>query len=104
MLVIKKDGSRQMFDSEKIKKGVIKACEKRPVPIKNIEELANNIEKKIFNSLKQEITTNEIGEMVMQGLKDMDDVAYVRFASVYRQFKDLNTFVEELNKMLAERK
>ena len=69
MLVIKKDGSRQMFDSEKIKKGVIKACEKRPVPIKNIEELANNIEKKIFNSLKQEITTTEIGEMVMQGFK-----------------------------------
>lgn len=103
MLVVKKDGSRQMFDSEKIKKGIIKACEKRPVPLKSIEELANNIEKKIFNSLKQEITTIEIGEMVMQGLKELDDVAYVRFASVYRQFKDLNTFLEELNKMLAER-
>ena len=103
LLVIKKDGSRQIFDLEKIKKGIIKACEKRPVPLKNIEELANNIEKKIFNSLKQEITTTEIGELVMQGLKDLDDVAYVRFASVYRQFKDLNTFLEELNKMLAER-
>lgn len=103
MLVVKKDGSRQMFDSEKIKKGIIRACEKRPVPLKSIEEMVNNIEKKIFNSLKQEITTHEIGEMVMQGLKDLDDVAYVRFASVYRQFKDLNTFLDELNKMLAER-
>jgi transcriptional repressor NrdR len=104
MLVVKKDGSRQIFDSEKIKKGIIKACEKRPVPLKSIEELSNNIEKKIFNSLKQEISTHEIGELVMIGLKELDDVAYVRFASVYRQFKDLNTFLEELNKMLAERK
>lgn len=104
LLVVKKDGRREMYDPEKIMKGLIKACEKRPVPLKSIEELSNSIEKKIFNSLKQEITSAEIGEMVMHGLKELDDVAYVRFASVYRQFKDLNTFLDELNKMLAEKK
>lgn len=104
LLVVKKDGRREMYDQEKILRGIIKACEKRPVALKNIEELASSVEKRIFNSLKQEIASVEIGEMVMQGLKELDDVAYVRFASVYRQFKDLNSFLDELNKMLAEKK
>jgi len=103
LLVVKKDGSRETFDTNKIKKGIIRACEKRPVSVKEIDDRVEAIEKKIFNSLKQEIPSSEIGEMVMQELKDLDEVAYVRFASVYRQFKDLHTFLEELNKLLAER-
>lgn len=103
LLVIKKDGDREPFDSDKIKIGVIKACEKRPVPMHDIEELVSNVEKNIFNSLRQEITSNEIGELVMQGLKDLDDVAYVRFASVYKEFKDVDTFMKELQRLLAEK-
>jgi transcriptional regulator NrdR len=103
LLVVKKDGEREPFDSDKIKIGVIKACEKRPVPIHDIEELVSNVEKNIFNSLRQEITSNEIGELVMRGLKDLDDVAYVRFASVYKEFKDVDTFMEELQRLLAEK-
>ena len=103
LLVVKKDGSREMFDANKVKKGIVRACEKRPVTMKEIDNMVDCIEKKIFNSLKQEVTSSEIGELVMQGLKKLDEVAYVRFASVYRQFKDLNTFMEELNKLLAER-
>ena len=103
LLVVKKDGSRETFDTNKIKKGIIRACEKRPVSVKEIDDRVEAIEKKVFNSLKQEIPSSEIGEMVMQELKDLDEVAYVRFASVYRQFKDLHTFLEELNKLLAER-
>lgn len=103
LLVVKKDGSRETFDTNKIKKGIIRACEKRPVSVKEIDDRVEAIEKKVFNSLKQEIPSSEIGEIVMQELKDLDEVAYVRFASVYRQFKDLHTFLEELNKLLAER-
>lgn len=104
MLVVKKDGSRQMFDSEKIKLGIMKACEKRPVSIKSIDACVANIEKKISNSLVQEISSGEIGEMVMEELNALDEVAYVRFASVYRQFQDLNSFVSELNKLMKDKK
>jgi len=103
LLVVKKDGEREPFDSDKVKIGIIKACEKRPVPMHDIEALVANVEKSIFNSLRQEITSTEIGELVMQGLKDLDDVAYVRFASVYKEFKDVDTFMKELQRLLAEK-
>lgn len=81
---------------------MIKACEKRPVPIKVLEEITDEIDKRIINSMEREITSTEIGEMVMEKLKNVDEVAYVRFASVYRQFKDINTFMDELKKLLKE--
>ncbi|HHW70940.1 MAG TPA: transcriptional repressor NrdR [Clostridiales bacterium] len=102
IFVIKKDGRREAFDSSKIMNGLLKACEKRPVAIKDMELLVEDVEKTIYNSLEQEITSQEIGEMVMERLKELDEVAYVRFASVYRQFKDINTFMEELKKLLNE--
>lgn len=102
ILVIKKDGRREPFDIEKVKKGIIKACEKRPVAMKDIDNLVSAIEKKVYNNLEQEVPSDVLGEMVMEGLKDLDQVAYVRFASVYRQFKDINTFMDELNKLLQE--
>lgn len=103
LLVIKKDGERVSYDSDKIKFGLIKACEKRPVSITQIDALVDSIEKNIFNSLKQEITSKEIGELVMKGLKQLDDVAYVRFASVYKDFKDADTFMKELINILDEK-
>ncbi len=103
LLVVKKNGDRVPFDADKIKFGIIKACEKRPVPMHDIEALVSGIEKAIFNSLKQEITTREIGGLVMKGLKELDDVAYVRFASVYKEFKDVDTFMNELQRLLEEK-
>ena len=103
VFVIKKDGTREIFDIEKIKKGIIKACEKREVSFQDIEELINEIERSVYNAPTQEITSHEVGELVMNGLRKLDEVAYVRFASVYRQFKDINTFKEELNKLLTEK-
>ena len=103
LLVVKKNGERVPFDSDKIKIGVVKACEKRPVPMHEIEELVASVEKAIFNSLRQEVTSKEIGELVMQGLRELDDVAYVRFASVYKEFKDVDTFMKELQRLLAEK-
>ncbi|MDP2892586.1 MAG: transcriptional regulator NrdR [Bacillota bacterium] len=103
VLVVKKDGRRELFDSEKIMAGVIKACEKRPVTIKEVEALVDDVEKQVYNSLVQEISSHEIGEMVMQRLKALDEVAYVRFASVYRQFRDISTFMKELTKLLKEK-
>ena len=94
ILVVKKDGSRQAFNIEKIKCGMIKACEKRPVSIAQIDAMAEDIEKQIQNSLKQEISSQEIGEMIMEKLKAVDEIAYVRFASVYRQFKDVTNFIK----------
>jgi transcriptional repressor NrdR len=102
ILVIKKDGRREPFDIEKVKRGIIKACEKRPVPMKDIDNLVSAVEKKVYNSLEQEVPSDMLGEIVMDGLKELDQVAYVRFASVYRQFKDINTFRDELNKLLLE--
>lgn len=101
--VIKKDGSRQTFDKSKILNGVTRACEKRPVTSEQIEKLVNTIETQVYNKSNKEITTLEIGEMVMEGLKQLDDVAYVRFASVYRQFKDVNTFIDELQKLIEKK-
>ena len=97
ILVIKRDGTRQVFDKEKLKRGIIKACEKRPVTINQIDEIVNTIEREINNSLMQEIDSNTIGEKVMMHLKKVDEVAYVRFASVYRQFKDISNFIELLD-------
>ena len=99
VLVIKNGGTREMFDAGKIKSGIIKACEKRPVPMFKIDNLVEDIQKQVYNSLDQEITSKEIGEMVMNGLKNIDEVAYVRFASVYRSFKDISTFMRELEKL-----
>ncbi len=104
IIVIKKDGNRQSFDRSKIENGIIKSCEKRPVQIDEIDRAVENIEKKIRNSMKREISSNEIGELVMDELKDLDEVSYVRFASVYRQFKDTESFLNELVKILEKKK
>jgi transcriptional repressor NrdR len=103
LMVIKKDKSRQSFDRQKLLNGLLRACEKRPVSISELENLVDDIELQILNSLKREITTQEIGEMVMVKLKELDEVAYVRFASVYRQFRDINTFMDELHKLIKEK-
>lgn len=103
IMVVKKDGNRQAFDREKIIRGMIKSCEKRPVSAADIEEAVNNIEKKIENSMKKEISSLEVGEMVMDELKDLDEVSYVRFASVYREFKDLQSFVDELENFVKKK-
>jgi len=102
LIVIKKDGSRQSFDKQKLINGMLRACEKRPVPLAGLQSVADDIELELQNSLEREIKTTEVGEMVMNRLKSLDEVAYVRFASVYRQFRDINTFMEELNKLLKE--
>ena len=94
LVVIKKNGSKELFDKTKLLGGIMKACEKRPV---NAEAIANEIESELQNSLRHEVTSGDIGELVMRKLKDADDVAYVRFASVYREFKDIETFIRELN-------
>lgn len=103
MVVIKKDGSRQSFDRRKVLGGMIRACEKRPVPLAELEKIADEIEQDLQNSMEREISTELIGEKVMDCLKKVDEVAYVRFASVYRQFKDIDTFMNELNKLLADK-
>lgn len=103
IVVIKKDGTRQEYNRDKILNGLIRACEKRPVSMMQMESIADEVEKNLQNSLKREISSTMIGELVMNQLKDLDEVAYVRFASVYRQFKDLNTFLDELKKMLDEK-
>ncbi|MBS6610227.1 MAG: transcriptional regulator NrdR [Peptoniphilus harei] len=103
IMVIKKDGNRQAFDREKIIRGMIKSCEKRPVSISEIEDAVNNIEKRIENSMRKEITSLEIGDMVMDELKDLDEVSYVRFASVYREFKDLQSFMDELKNFVKKK-
>lgn len=103
LVIIKKDGSREVYQRGKLINGFLKACEKRPVSLKQIEEVVDEIEKELYNSMDKEIDSKKIGEMVMKRLKQLDDVAYVRFASVYRQFKDLNTFMDELNKLINER-
>ena len=103
LVVIKRDGSRQSFDRVKLINGMVRACEKRPVPLQMLENIADEIEQELQSHLEREIRTVEIGEMVMARLKDVDEVAYVRFASVYRSFKDINTFMEELSKLLTEK-
>lgn len=103
LLVIKKDGSRQSFDKPKLLNGMVRACEKRPVHIADLEQIADDIEHELQSSLEREVPSEKIGIMVMDRLKYLDEVSYVRFASVYRQFKDINTFMEELNKLLKEK-
>jgi len=103
LMVIKKDGSRQSFDRNKVLGGLIRACEKRPVSYHTLEEIADEIEQVLQNKMEREIASSEIGELVMDRLKKVDEVAYVRFASVYRQFKDINTFMHELNKLLEDK-
>ncbi|MBQ2662350.1 MAG: transcriptional repressor NrdR [Clostridia bacterium] len=102
VMVVKKDGSREAFDSSKILMGIRKACEKRPVSTIEQDRMVEEITREVYNSLEQEVSTDKIGQLVMVKLKDVDEVAYVRFASVYRQFKDINTFMEELKLLLGE--
>ena len=103
IIVVKRDDSRQPFDRNKIMNGMLRACEKRPVSMQDLENAVNEIESLVQNSLEREITTEFIGEQVMEKLKALDEVAYVRFASVYRQFKDIHSFMQELNKILEEK-
>ena len=103
IIVIKKDKSREVFNRDKLINGMLKACEKRPVSINDIEHAVDDIETKLQNSLDREVTSDAIGELVMEKLKELDEVAYVRFASVYRQFKDISTFMEELSKLLNDK-
>ena len=103
IMVIKKDGSREAFDADKIRRGLIKACEKRPVAMGDVDALVRDVEQQIYNSSEREVSSSHIGEMVMERLRNLDEVAYVRFASVYRQFRDINTFMEELNRLLQEK-
>lgn len=103
IIVVKKDKSREAFDRNKLLNGLLRACQKRPVSIETLEKAVDDIEVQIQNSLDREVTATRIGEYAMEKLKDIDEVAYVRFASVYRQFKDIGTFMTELNKLLAEK-
>ena len=103
VIVIKKDGSRQSFDRNKLLNSMLRACEKRTVSIETLSKIADEIEQTLQNEMNREIPSNRIGELVMDKLKDVDEVSYVRFASVYRQFKDISTFMAELNKLLQEK-
>ena len=103
VVVIKKDGSRQTFDKSKLLNSMIRACEKRTVSFDTLDKIADEIEQTLQNEMDREIPSARIGELVMDKLKDVDEVSYVRFASVYRQFKDISTFMNELNKLLAEK-
>lgn len=103
VIVVKKDKSREVFDRNKLFNGMLRACEKRPVALEALEKAVNEIESTLQNSLDREVTSVYIGELAMDKLKDLDEVAYVRFASVYRQFKDINTFMDELHKLLGEK-
>ena len=103
LVVVKRDGSRKTFDKNKLINSMLKACEKRSVALGDLERIANEIEQELQNRLERECPTSEIGEMVMKRLKSLDEVAYVRFASVYRQFKDINTFMEELTHLLEDK-
>ena len=103
LIVVKKDRSREQFDRNKLLRGMLRACEKRPVSVSALEQAVDDIELKLQNTLDREITTSYIGELAMEKLKELDEVAYVRFASVYRQFKDINTFMDELSKLLNEK-
>ena len=103
LVVIKRDGSRQAFDKNKLLNSMLKACEKRSVSVSTLERLADEIEQAVQNEMEREVPSTEIGELVMDKLKDVDEVSYVRFASVYRQFKDISTFMAELSKLLEEK-
>lgn len=104
VLVVKASGARQAYDAQKVKNGIIKACEKRPVSMEKIDKAVDDITKKVYNTMDQEISSKQIGEMVMEELKNLDEVAYVRYASVYRSFTDIDSFMKELQKMMENRK
>ena len=104
VMVVKKDKSREAFDREKLLKGLLRACEKRPVPVKQLENLVDEVETTVQNMLEREVTSEAIGEMVMERLKKIDDMAYIRFASVYRQFRDIDSLNEEVSKLISEKK
>ena len=104
VLVVKSSGLRQAFDARKIKNGIIKSCEKRPVSLEAIDEMVSAVVKKVYNSMEQEISSKQIGEMVMEELKKYDEVAYVRYASVYRSFKDVESFMRELQAIMDNKK
>lgn len=103
LIVVKKNGNRESYDKNKILNGVIRACEKRPVSLQDIEKLVDGIEKQLYNTMEREVTTEFIGNLVIDKIKELDEVAYVRFASVYREFKDINTFMDEVKKILNEK-
>jgi len=103
LVIIKRDGSRQSFDKMKIINGLVRACEKRPISMAQLETVADDIEQDLRGALESEISSDKIGEMIMSRLKELDEVAYVRFASVYRSFKDINTFMDELTKLLGDK-
>ena len=102
-MIIKKDGRREAFDRNKMMNGIMKACEKRPVPVAEIDRIVNEIERGLNNMMEKEVESTFIGELVMEQLKKLDEVAYVRFASVYRQFTDVNTFVKEIEKLIGNK-
>ena len=104
IMVVKKDGRREAFDRSKLINGIIKACKKRPVAVADMERVVDEIERKINNEMSKEVESTLIGEMLMEALKELDEVAYVRFASVYRQFTDVNTFVKEIEKLIGNKK
>lgn len=104
VFVIKKDKRREPFDAAKVRNGIIRACEKRPVPLEEIERLVRQVETRVCQQMDEEVTTEQIGLLVMEGLKQLDEVAYIRFASVYRQFKDVQSFMEELQQLLDSQK
>ena len=104
IIVVKKNGDRQPYSRNKLKAGILNACAKRPVPVEKIDKLVDDIEKKLANSLDQEIKSSVIGEYVMEGLKTLDDVAYIRFAAVYREFKDINSWLSEIKDLVKEKK
>ena len=104
VMVVKRDGSRQLFDRNKIRDGIMHACQKRPVSYEDMDKLVHDVESAVQEAQVNEISSAKIGEMIMEGLKGLDEVAYVRFASVYRQFKDINTFMSELESLLKEQK
>ncbi len=104
LFVIKKDGSREIFDRKKIFNGLLRACEKRPIPVEKIEKIVDKVDSNLQNLLEKEVESDYIGERVMQALKELDEVAYIRFASIYRQFKDVNTFMDEARKLIKQAK
>ncbi len=103
LLVVKRDGSREIFDKNKILAGLVRACDKRPVAVSVLDDMVNDIEKELRNSMEKEVSAKQIGDMVMARLRQVDDVAYVRFASVYRKFEDIETFMKEIHSMLSEK-
>lgn len=103
-LIVKRDGTRQLYDRSKLKNGILRSCEKRPISMAQIDKIVDNIEKTLYNSLEEEVTSQKIGDLVMDELKQLDEVTYIRFAAVYRQFKDSATFFEEMKKLFESKK